>query len=43
MSAREHLASGTVGSPALVVWAVSGVPRPAWQVQVRGADAQGAR
>ena len=42
VSAREHLARGTVGSPALVVWAASGVPRPAWQVQVRGVDAQGA-
>ena len=41
VSAREHLARGTVGSPTLVVWAAGGVPRPAWQVQVRGTDTVG--
>jgi Zn-dependent metalloprotease len=41
VAARQHLVDGTVGGTALVVWAVSGVPRLAWETKVRGTDADG--
>ncbi len=40
-ASRQHLADGSVGAARLVVWAVDGVPRPAWQVEVDGVDRRG--
>ncbi len=38
----QGLAQGSVGGAERVIWAVSGQPRLAWQVHVRGVDRQGA-